>query len=99
MKRSWRVFAVMAALFGGLIWLSAARRDSAQAPPRLVTDGSIAVVSVAENGNPVNNGYPSLIRDRQDNLWCAWISARQRDPLTRRQNVPYEEGDMVVLRA
>ncbi len=99
MRRSWRVLAVTAALSGVLIWLGLARGGSTQAPPRLVTDGEIAAVSVTESGNTVNNGYPSLVRDRQGNLWCAWISARQRDPLTRRQNVPYEEGDMVVLRA
>ncbi len=98
MERSRQALAVTAALFGGLIWFSLARRGSAQAPARLVTEREIVAVSVTENGNPVNNGYPSLIRDRQGNLWCAWISARQRDPLLRQQNVPYEEGDMVVLR-
>src|SRR5215469_7626383 len=81
-------------LLGGITWFAVARRGSAQAPARLATAGALEVVSVNENGNPVNNGYPNLIRDRRGDLWCAWVSARTREPLVRRQNVPYEEGDM-----
>ena len=91
--------AATVSLCGGLIWFAAAHRGSAQAPARLATDGTLQIVSVNENGNPVNNGYPNLIRDRKGVLWCAWVSARLRDPMVKRQNVPYEEGDMIVLRA
>jgi hypothetical protein len=73
--------------------------SEAQPPLALETVGAPAMVSVPENGNPVNNGYPSLLRARDGALWCAWTSARQRDPGVRRQNAPYEEGDMVVLRS
>ena len=87
-----------ASLLGGLLWFTATRRGSAQAPAQLAGDVPLVAVSVNESGNPVNNGYPNLILDRARNLWCVWISARQRDPQVRKQNTPYEEGDMVVLR-
>ncbi len=97
MNRNRIPFALTAVLIGGLLWFTVARRGSAQAPAQLSTDGAIVTVSVNENGNPVNNGYPNLIRDRQGNLWCAWISARLHDPLVKHPG-PYAEGDMVVLR-
>jgi len=86
---------VLAAVISAVVW----RTVSAEAPFALETSGKITMVSVLENGQPVNNGYPSLIRDRRGNLWCAWISARLRDPAIRRHGVPYEESDMVAIRA
>jgi hypothetical protein len=62
----------------------------------LETDGALVPISLPENGNPVNNGYPALLRDRRGDLWCAFVSTRLRDPETRG---PYEEGDQIVLRA
>ncbi|HTM50625.1 MAG TPA: DUF3604 domain-containing protein [Bryobacteraceae bacterium] len=97
-KRSLSVAATIA-LLGGLMYSTGLRRGSAQAPSRLSSPGELETVSVNENGNPVNNGYPSLIRDRQGNLWCAWVTARLRDPLVKTQGPPYEEGDMIALRA
>lgn len=88
-----------ALIIAGALYLSGLRRGEAQSPPALVTAGELTPISVAENGQSVNNGYPDLMRDHQGNLWCAWISARQRDPEVKQQNAPYEEGDMVVLRA
>src|SRR6266550_7202965 len=91
--------AVTVCVLGSAMWFAVARRGSAEAPTRLVTEGALTTISVEENGNPVNNGYPNLIRDRQGNLWCAWVSARLRNPLVKQQNAPYEEGDMIVLRS
>ena len=88
-----------AAVLAAVLYMTTVRRGTAQAPAALETDGAIVPVSVPENTQPVNNGYPALIRDRQGSLWCAWVSARLRDPLAPRHGAPYEEGDMIVLRA
>ncbi|MEP7365020.1 MAG: DUF3604 domain-containing protein [Acidobacteriota bacterium] len=91
--------AAAAVLAAALLVVTATRRGDAQLPPELATVGEPAMVSVPEAGNPVNNGYPSLLQTRNGTLWCAWISARQRDPEVKVQNAPYEEGDMVILRS
>jgi hypothetical protein len=73
-------------------------RGAAQKPAVLETAGAIQIISIPENGQQVNNGYPALIQDRAGNLWCAFVSARQRTPLFRRHDVPYEEGDAIIVR-
>ncbi|MEO7653409.1 MAG: DUF3604 domain-containing protein, partial [Bryobacteraceae bacterium] len=85
-----------AAVLIALLCLITIRRGSAQAPVSIATAGQITTISVPENGNPVNNGYPNLLRDRDGDLWCAWITARLRNPEVKG---PYEEGDMVAIRA
>jgi len=87
--------ALTAAALMAVFCLAVLRRGTAQAPPELTTDGAISAISVPENDQPVNNGYPSLIQDRFGNLWCAWVSARLRDPEVKG---PYQEGDMIVIR-
>ncbi|MCC6540200.1 MAG: hypothetical protein IT162_21810, partial [Bryobacterales bacterium] len=81
-----------------LLTMTVMRRGDAQAPPALATVGKPEMVSVPENGNPVNNGYPSLLAAKDGTVWCAWVSARLRDPATKDQGGTYEEGDMVVVR-
>ena len=78
--------------------LAGLRRASTAPPAALETAGRIAPVSVPENGQSVNNGYPDLIRDRQGNLWCAWTSNRLRDPLQPYNVGQYAEGDSIIVR-
>jgi hypothetical protein len=81
------------------VFLMAGLRKGSTAPPAAVeTAGKIEAVSLPENGQPVNNGYPDLIRDRQGNLWCAWASNRLRDPLQPYNAGQYAEGDSIVVR-
>ncbi len=87
-----------AALAMGLLVMSRMRPGEAQ-PATPFAPAAPALVSVPENGNPVNNGYPSLYAASGGALWCAWISARQRNPDVNPQTGVYEEGDMVILRS
>ncbi len=88
------------ALFGAsAALLVSVRRAATQPTAALETVGRISPISVPVQGQGVNNGYPSLLRDHQGNLWCAWVSARQRDAFQSYRADRYEEGDMILLRA
>ncbi len=88
----WLAGAVAAAA----LWL-AARPDAGArgSAPTFETVGKIHPVSVPVNGQGTNNGYPALLEDRSGNLWCVWISTRQRNVNDWRN---YAEGDAVILR-
>jgi len=97
--RSKRQAGIVVVVLAAVLCLAVARRNATQAAESLGTDGKILPVSVLLNGQNMNNGCPQLLRDRQGSLWCAWVSARQRDPLAAQNWAKYEEGDMIVLRA
>ncbi|MCP5109959.1 MAG: hypothetical protein GY953_03905, partial [bacterium] len=89
-----------AGAIGAILLLVATRQPgTGQTSGPFETVGRITPISVRVVNQGVNNGYPSIIRDRQGNLWCAWVSARQKDPLLPYNVSNYEEGDMIVLRS
>ena len=64
----------------------------------LATAGEIRMVSKLVQRQGMNHGFPDLFRDSRGNLWCAFVSARQRDPLRPYSFANYEEGDFIVVR-
>ena len=91
------VFCFLAAAAVGLLLgrldLSLAREGIA-----LATAGEIRMVSKLVQRQGMNHGFPDLFRDSLSNLWCAFVSARQRDPLRPYSFANYEEGDFIVVR-
>ena len=97
-KKSRQIFLATTLVIGLAITSQAVRQASSQAAITLETQGQIAPISVEVNGQGVNNGYPDLIEDSQGNLWCAWVSARTRDPLLPHDHSNYEESDTILVR-
>ncbi len=98
--RSFTAKLLTAVAIGAVLMMVLTRRPgTGQIAGPFETVGKISPISVRVVNQGVNNGYPSLIQDKQGTLWCAWVSARQRDPLQPYNVSNYEEGDMIVLRA
>lgn len=81
-----------------LILIATLRHGSGQAPGSLDTVGKIQAISVPENGQGVNNGYPSIARDGEGNLWCAFMTSRLEHPDQPYNVHQYQEGDSIALR-
>ena len=78
--------------------LLAFQPTTGQAPAQIETVGEISPISLRVNGQGVNHGFPDLIRDSRGDFWCAYVSARVRDPLLPFNVGKYEEGDFIVVR-
>jgi uncharacterized protein DUF3604 len=98
-KSVWQARLITALLVGAaLLFVVARDRGTGQSPAEFETVGELEPISVRVFGQGKNNGYPSMIRDRQGNFWCVWVSARRKDPLLPYKAGEYGEGDMIVLR-
>ncbi len=92
------VVVCLSAIALAALLLSRIEPSRAQQGISLSTLGEIRMVSNLVMRQGMNHGYPDLFRDSHGNLWCAFVSARQRDPLLPYSYAKYEEGDFIIVR-